>query len=186
VMRRWRWMGCATHSSQPKRVPLLLLSAALATLMALPSAPNSCSALQASPAQASAAPICRRGHALRWLGAAATGLLLEGSAATPVIAEDDKKADYLGIEKMPGLAGKQYGKQRKRMPNFTVLPSGLQVKDVDLGRADTPEPREGDAVVITGKATQSTTLGAHMKHAPCKRLNEFRWSRFVSRLAMAL
>jgi len=142
-------MGCATHSSQPKRVPLLLLSAALATLMALPSAPNSCSALQASPAQASAAPICRRGHALRWLGAAATGLLLEGSAATPVIAEDDKKADYLGIEKMPGLAGKQYGKQRKRMPNFTVLPSGLQVKDVDLGRADTPEPREGDAVVIT-------------------------------------
>lgn len=55
----------------------------------------------------------------------------------------------LGLEPMPGLVGKDYGKKRTKMPGFQVQQSGLQVKQLDEGRPDGAKVEEGDSVVIT-------------------------------------
>jgi len=39
-------------------------------------------------------------------------------------------------------------KRRTRYPDYKLTPSGLQLKDVQLGRATAPELREGDTAVI--------------------------------------
>lgn len=54
----------------------------------------------------------------------------------------------LGYEKQEGLKP-GLGKKRTRVPGFTALPSGLQVKDVNPGRNGTSEAKEGDFVVFT-------------------------------------
>jgi len=41
------------------------------------------------------------------------------------------------------------GKRRTRMPGFTVLPSGLQIKDVVEGKPDASQPLPGSTCVLT-------------------------------------
>ena len=83
----------------------------------------------------------RRSAALNCLAAslACTGQL-------PALAEGENVD--LGYEKMDRLKG-SLAKKRTKMPDFTPLPSGLQIKDADPGRVGTAEAKEGDYVVFT-------------------------------------
>ncbi|CAE8600652.1 unnamed protein product [Polarella glacialis] len=59
-----------------------------------------------------------------------------------------EEAMFLDNENMPGLLGKN-GKKRIKAKDFRLLPSGLQVKEIDPGRSDAQEAKLGDYVVIT-------------------------------------
>ena len=83
----------------------------------------------------------RRRAALPWLA-----LPLACTGGPPAVAEGENVD--LGYEKMDRLKG-SLAKKRTKMPDFTPLPSGLQIKDADPGRAGTTEAKEGDYVVFT-------------------------------------
>ena len=81
----------------------------------------------------------RRSMTLQWFAASLLGEL-------PAVAEGENVD--LGYEKMDRLKG-SLAKKRTKMPDFTPLPSGLQIKDADPGRVGMPAAKEGDYVVFT-------------------------------------
>ncbi|CAK9010005.1 Peptidyl-prolyl cis-trans isomerase FKBP19, partial [Durusdinium trenchii] len=77
---------------------------------------------------------------LRWLAF--------GAGCPSWAMEDIGEGGDLGYEKQDGLKP-GLGKKRTRVPGFTALPSGLQVKDVNPGRNETSAAKLGDFVVFT-------------------------------------
>lgn len=86
--------------------------------------------------------------AFSWLAAAGlAGALLGGaraSRAAAAVADTSDKS--LKMEDMPRLNG--LSKRRTKFPDFTVTPSGLQVKEITRGKPDGQPAGLGDTVVL--------------------------------------
>lgn len=125
--------------------PLVVAAAAAAVAVACTAAVAGC-ALAATTLPATATlPLAAARRRAVWLS---LGLAAGGPAAAGIASAELENTDEMPIESMGGLAGRGYGKRRTRYKDYKLTPSGLQFKDVQAGKPEAAEPREGDTVVI--------------------------------------
>lgn len=137
ALKKWR----ARHAAHIMRRQMGSVSCACVFVILVMLATNlPPSLVEAIPDQRLSASHCMRRTMLSWLVAPVMSL----AGSFPSMASEVD----LGYEKQEGLKP-GLGKKRTRVPGFTALPSGLQVKDVNPGRNGTSEAKEGDFVVFT-------------------------------------